>query len=46
MSLEESHKGLIDWYRKKLDLSEYGVLWLVYFKNGCVALIYERLILN
>jgi len=46
MKLIESHKRLIAWYQNKLGLSEYGLLWLVFFKGFLVALIFERLILH
>ncbi len=45
MKLIEKHKKLIAWYQKKLQLSDYGLLWLVFFKGVIVALIIERLIL-
>jgi len=46
MKLIDSHKRLITWYQKKLGLSEYGLLWLIFFKGVFVALIFERLILH
>ena len=44
MKLIEKHNQLIAWYKKKLGLSEYGLLWLVFFKGVFVALVIERLI--
>ncbi len=44
MKLIEQHKHLIDWYQKKLGLSDYGLLWLVFFKGVFVALLVEKLI--
>jgi len=44
MKLIEKHKQLIAWYQKKLGLSDYGLLWLVFFKGVLVALVLERLI--
>ena len=44
MKLKEKHKQLIAWYQKKLGLSDYGLLWLVFFKGVLVALVLERLI--
>ena len=44
MKLIEKHKQLITWYQKKLGLSDYGLLWLVFFKGVFVALVIERLI--
>ena len=29
----EKHKRLINWYKKKLNLSDYQLLWLVFFKG-------------
>ena len=44
MKLIEKHKQLISWYQKKLGLSDYGLLWLVFFKGVFVALAIERFI--
>ena len=44
MKLIEKHKQLIHWYQKKLRLSDYGLLWIVFFKGVLVALVVERLI--
>ena len=44
MKIIEKHKQLIAWYQKKLGLSDYGLLWLVFFKGVLVALALERLI--
>tara|TARA_B100000214_G_scaffold43223_1_gene27085 strand:+ start:314 stop:454 length:141 start_codon:yes stop_codon:yes gene_type:complete len=46
MKLLDRHKQLIDWYQKKLGLSDYGLLWLVFFKGVLVTLVFERLILH
>ena len=46
MKLIEKHKKLISWYQKKLGLSDYGLLWLVFFKGVFVALVIERLIVH
>ena len=43
MKLIEKHKQLIAWYQKKLGLSDYGLLWLVFFKGVFVTLVIERL---
>tara|TARA_B100000579_G_scaffold22825_1_gene16100 strand:+ start:236 stop:376 length:141 start_codon:yes stop_codon:yes gene_type:complete len=43
MKLIENHKKLITWYQKKLGLSDYGMLWLVFFKGVFFALVFERL---
>ena len=46
MKLIDRHKRLIAWYQNKLGLSDYGLLWLVFFKGVLVALIFERLIFH
>jgi len=46
MKLIEKHKQLIACYQKKLGLSDYGLLWLVFFKGVLVALVFERLIVH
>ncbi len=42
--LIEQHKRLIIWYQNKLGISDYGLLWLVFFKGVFLALVVERLI--
>ena len=46
MKLIEKHKQLISYYQKMLGLSDYGLLWLVFFKGVFVALVIERLIVH
>tara|TARA_Y100001968_G_scaffold291698_1_gene296346 strand:+ start:354 stop:494 length:141 start_codon:yes stop_codon:yes gene_type:complete len=46
MNLLAKHKQLISWYQKKLGLSDYGLLWLVFFKGVFVTLVIERLIIH
>ena len=46
MKIIEKLKQLIAWYQKKLGLSDYGLLWLVFFKGVFVALVIERLIVH
>ena len=46
MKLLEKHKQLIAWYQKKLGLSDYGLLWLVFLKGVFVTLVIERLIVH
>ena len=46
MTLIEKHKQLIAWYKKKLGLSDYGLLWLVFVKGVFVALVLEKLIIH
>ena len=33
MKLINKHKQLIAWYKKKLGLTDYGFMWLVFFKG-------------
>ncbi|AAQ00724.1 hypothetical protein EV11_1912 [Prochlorococcus sp. SS52] len=46
MILIEKHKQFISWYQKKLGLSDYGLLWLVFFKGVIVTLIIQKLLIN
>ena len=46
MKIIEKHKQLIAWYQKKLGLSDYGLLWIVFFKGVLVALVLDRLIVH
>ena len=46
MKLIDRHKQLITWYQKKLSLTDYGLLWLVFFKGVFLALVLERLIVH
>ena len=46
MKLIDKHKQLIAWYKKKLGLTDYGLLWLVFLKGVLVALLLERLIVH
>ena len=46
MKLTDKHKELIAWYKKKLGLTDYGLLWIVFFKGVFVALVLERLIVH
>jgi len=46
MKLIEKHKLLIAWVKKKLVLTEYGFMWLVFFKGVFVALVIERVIVH
>ena len=46
MKLIEKHKKLVAWYQKKFGLSNYGLLWLVFFKGVFVALVIEKLIVH
>ena len=44
MRMLEKHKQFIAWYQRKLGLSDYGLLWLVFFKEVLLAFVVERLI--
>ncbi len=46
MKLIVSHNGLIAWYENKLGLSDYGLLWLVFFKGVLIALVCKRVNLH
>ena len=37
--LIDKHKTLINWYQKKLKLSDYQLLWLVFFKGILITII-------
>ena len=37
--LIDKHKTLINWYQKKLKLSDYQLLWLVFFKGVLITII-------
>ena len=37
--LIDKHKTLINWYQKKFKLSDYQLLWLVFFKGVALTII-------
>ena len=41
-----SHKRLISWYQRKLKLSDYSLLWLVFFKGVIVTILIQQIFLN
>jgi len=41
--LIEKHKTLIKWYQKKFKLSDYQLLWLVFFKGVLIAMIFFKI---
>ena len=45
MKIINSHKRLIALYKYKMGFRDYGLLWLVSLKGGCVALLLESLII-
>ncbi len=38
------HKQLINWYKHKLNLSDYQLLWLVFFKGIIITIIFHKLL--
>ena len=42
--LINTHKKFIFWYKKKLGITDYGMLWLVFFKGVFLTIIIERII--
>ena len=37
------HKTLINWYQKKFKLSDYQLLWLVFFKGVLITIIFFKI---
>ena len=37
--LIEKHKTFINWYQKKLKLSDYQLIWLVFFKGVLITIV-------
>ncbi len=33
------HKKYIDWFKKKLNISDYAVLWVTFFKGLFIGLL-------
>jgi len=46
MNLIEAHKRSIAREKKKLGVSDYGLLWISFLRGAFVALIIERLIVH
>ena len=40
--LIDKHKTLINWYQKKFKLSDYQLLWLVFFKGVLITIIFSK----
>ena len=36
----EIHKKYINWWREKLNLSSYGLLWITFIKGLIVGVLY------
>jgi len=41
--LIDKHKTLINWYQKKFKLSDYQLLWLVFFKGVLITIIFFKI---
>jgi len=41
-----SHKKYINWWKKKLNVSDYGMLWVVFFKGLIIGLLIYNFIIN
>ena len=39
MKLIDLHKRYIEWWQRKLGISDYGLLWLSFFKGFLIALL-------
>ena len=35
----ELHKGYINWWREKLNMSDYAMLWLAFIKGLIIGLL-------
>ncbi len=44
LKLINLHKRYIEWWQKKLGLSDYALLWLVFFKGVLLTLLVVWLI--
>ncbi len=42
ISIIKKHKILIKWYQEKLKLSDYQLLWLVFFKGIIITIIFHK----
>ena len=42
--LIEKHKALIKWYQKKFKLSDYQLLWLVFFKGVLITIVFFKIL--
>ena len=40
----KSHKRFIYWYQKKLNLSNYQLIWLVFFKGVVFTIIIQKVL--
>ncbi len=37
------HKKFIAWYQEKLSLSNYQLLWLVFFKGVVITIVIQKI---
>ena len=44
LKLIDLHKRYIEWWQRKLGISDYALLWLVFFKGVFLTLLVVRLI--
>ncbi len=42
----QTHKRMISWYQKKLRLTDYSLLWFVFFKGALTAIVIEKIFFN
>ena len=42
--LIKSHKRIISWYQRKLRLSDYALLWFVFFKGVLITIIIQQVL--
>jgi len=41
----QMHKKYIDWWKQKLNISEYGLLWLSFIKGLIIGLLIYHFII-
>ena len=39
----QTHKRIISWYQRKLRLSDYALLWFVFFKGVIITFIIMKI---
>jgi len=42
----ELHKKYILWWKKKLNISDYGIIWISFFKGLLLGILIYHFILN
>ncbi len=43
MRLIKQHKRFIAWYQRKLGISDYGLLWLIFIKGVIFGIVVEKI---